>query len=91
MFDSINKKLRQFFTTSDGQIVIGQWPNWPLWLAIFFWVIQYLPVDQAQQISQWGMKFSLIYWAYLEIRYGVNSFRRLLGMIVMSWILISLV
>lgn len=84
-------RVRRFFTTKDGRLVIGQWPNWSLWLAIFFWMMQYLPVNQAQVVSLWGMRISLIYWAYLEIRFGVNGFRRLLGFIVLSWISIGLV
>ena len=75
-------KFSQFFKDSKGNIVIGQWPNWPLWLAFGFYVLTVLPVPQLDQIGTWGLPITLLYWSYLELTSGVNGFRRVLGLVV---------
>jgi hypothetical protein len=69
--------------------VIAQWPNWPLWLAILLYGLQFLPWTAFAQISFWGVFFVMLYWAYLEIRFGVNGWRRTLGVLVMIYLLYS--
>ena len=71
--------LRNFFTDTHGTVVIAQWPNWPLWGVIFFVLLQQIPNAELQALSTWAITLLLLYWSYLEIRYGVNYWRRTLG------------
>ncbi|QQS39256.1 hypothetical protein IPM62_01420 [Candidatus Woesebacteria bacterium] len=80
---TIAKNLRGIFTNKKGEIIIGQWPNTPLILAIGSYLIKYLPFSIAGQFSFWGVLISLTYWSYLEIFYGDNTFRRILGVVVL--------
>jgi hypothetical protein len=75
--------ILDFFKDKQGNFVIGQWPNKPLILALGLYVLRYIPNSLAQHISHWGVSIVLIYWAFLEITAGVNSWRRLLGLLVM--------
>jgi hypothetical protein len=75
--------MLDFFKDKQGNYVIGQWPNKPLLVALGLNALQYYPNTIAQNISHWGVSIVLIYWAYLEIASGVNSWRKLLGSIVM--------
>jgi len=76
------KSLSNFFKDNKGRVVIVQWPNTPLWIAIAFFVLTLLPFPITGQIGSWGLTISLLYWSYLEIIYGVNSWRKLLGLAV---------
>lgn len=77
-------QLKNFFKDKKGRVVVGQWPNWPLWLAIFFFILGFIPVVELRTISFWGLTISLTYWSYLEIFFGVNSWRRILGILVLG-------
>lgn len=77
--------LTSLFRTPSGQIVIAQWPNRPLWLAIGFWFLKHFPHPAIANLANIGLILSLTYWSYLEIRYGVNTWRRLLGTTVLLW------
>ncbi len=74
--------ITNFFKDSQGRVVIGQWPNYPLWIAIVSFFLSRLPVPILQPIGFWGLIISLLYWSYLEIVYGVNTWRRFLGLVV---------
>ena len=86
-----NKPI-DFFKDKHGKIVIAQRPNSPLigfllsWLLSIFW-----PQQQQQIIFLLNMlTFGFIFtWAWLEISDGVNYFRRLLGVIVLVFVLWS--
>lgn len=71
-----------FFKDSHGHTVIVQKPNLPIYIALGFYLIRYLPFEMSIVVSQWGVIVTLLYWAYLEIFYGVNVWRRILGVIV---------
>lgn len=75
--------LLNFFKDKQGKLVIGQLPNKPLLVALGLYVLRYFPNQTTQLISRWGVSIVLIYWAFLEITSGVNSWRRLLGVIVL--------
>ncbi len=81
----IGKILGSFFLDSKGNLVLIQFPNAPLWAAILFYCIRFIPIQNTRvlmQISSWGMFFTLMYWSYLEITSGVTGFRRVLGLLV---------
>ena len=71
-----------FFKDKKGKVVVAQWPNWPLWVALIFFLLKYFPHSIVQDVSFWGLILTLLYWSYLEIFFGVNLWRRLLGMLV---------
>ena len=78
----ISNFIQNFFKDKNGKVIITQSPNWPLWLAIFLWVIALLPISAIKLFSAWMLIPTMLYWSYLEIFKGDNSFRRLLGIIV---------
>ncbi len=78
-----------FFTDSHGNVVIGQWPNVPLygWLAATVLSFAMQQTALKADFSALGTAF-LFTWAYLELFQGVNYFRRLLGLVVLIAIII---
>jgi len=74
--------LSNFFKDNHGRIVILQWPNIPLWIAIICFFLHMVPLPFIRTISYWGMTVALLYWSYLEIISGVSPFRRFLGVII---------
>jgi len=88
--DPSNGGLLSIFKDHEGRIVIGQPPNPPLYVAAVFFVVRFLPFDAAGTISFFGFTFAMLYWSYLELFHGVNTFRRILGLLVGGFFLISL-
>ena len=76
------KALRWLFVDrASGRIVIGQWPNLPLWIFIAAWATDHilrLPDDAAFWLHLVA-DVALVVWAGDEIVRGVNPWRRLLG------------
>jgi hypothetical protein len=77
-------KLSQLFKDKQGKTVIVQWPNWPLWVALALFLLHYYPNTIVQNFSFWGLILTLFYWSYLEICFGVNTWRKILGILVLS-------
>ncbi len=77
------------FKTKDGKIVIGQRPNAPLIVAIIAYIGTLLPLS-ATITTLFGLIFfgSLFTWSWLEITQGVNVFRRILGVVVLSGLIL---
>lgn len=73
-----------------GNVVLWQNPNLPLWSWItttaFGYFIKRGYIAQVLDILALG---SLITWAYLEARSGVNFFRRFLGILVLVYLFIT--
>lgn len=83
--------IRGIFTTKDGKIVVGQFPNAPLILWAFFACISYIyPLSQLENEFQIISSFFLFVWAYLELAQGVNIFRRILGFIGILYIIFKI-
>jgi hypothetical protein len=76
------KFFSNFFKDHQGRIVIAQWPNSSLWIAIVCFLLTQLSVQILSDIGFWGLIISLLYWSYLEMTSGVNTWRRLLGLVV---------
>ncbi len=76
----------------QGRLVLGQQPNWIIiawavvWLSIRLWPGGNEPV--ALRLLSSGL---LLGWASLELLYGVNYFRRFLGLTVIVFQIIGLV
>lgn len=75
-------KIVNIFRDKKGKVVIAQKPNLPLWIAIFFFLIKFIPLWFLSVISFWGVTISLLYWSYLELTDGINLWRRFLGFTV---------
>lgn len=76
----LKRLLKNVFYDQDGKLVIVQAPNWSGALTIFFILVKWRSLAAITGL----------YWAYLEIRYGVNYFRRGLGAFVVVMILMQL-
>ena len=83
----LKKYIVNFFKDKNGKIVIAQFPNRPLFIAAFFYAIQFINNDLTMVIGKWGFFITLMYWAYLEIVSGVNSWRKFLGLSVAIWLI----
>lgn len=64
--------LKRIFYDKDGKLVLAQAPNWSGSLTIIFILLRWRGLAAITGL----------YWSYLEIRYGVNYFRRGLGLFV---------
>ncbi|MBB2961254.1 hypothetical protein [Methylobacterium sp. R2-1] len=81
----------------SGAVVIGQWPNWPLWIfaaaSALEWLLEAtMPGLPAPVFAGLGVValLSLTVWALDEIVRGVNPWRRCLGAAVLIGIVVSL-
>lgn len=83
----LNISFSNIFKDKSGRIVIAQKPNAPLLIAIAFYLLGFIPQETLQTISYWGVFITMLYWAYLEMTQGVNTWRKLLGIIVALYFL----
>ena len=74
--------MQNIFKTKQGDIVVAQWPNTPLWIAVVLYLVGLYPNQDLQLFSKVNMIPVLLYWSYLEIFKGDNTFRRILGLVV---------
>jgi len=81
--------VKDFFRDKKGELVIWQTPNTPLWIALGFWVLGFVPISQVESISKWGTSLALLYWSHLEIVSGDSPFRRVLGLIVFTSVVLQ--
>ncbi len=74
----------KIFKDKNGRIVLTQTPNLPLWAWIAAMALAYLfskgRTHSLFSVLAYGALFT---WSYLEIRNGVNYFRRFLGVMVL--------
>jgi hypothetical protein len=79
--------IYDFFKDEEGKVVIGQKPNIPLYVALLFYLLRFMPFSNFNLVSDWGFVLTMLYWSYLELFFGVNYFRKLLGLSVGSYFL----
>jgi hypothetical protein len=81
-------KRQRLFRDEEGHTAVWQWPNLPLWGWLGCRAVAFLlPAGHLKMgSSQLGTAF-LFTWAYLEITDGDSIFRRVLGVVVMTWII----
>jgi hypothetical protein len=72
--------LNKIFRDKQGKIVIIQFPNIPLavWIVGLL-LVKVLPSGGFSEFCRHISTLGLIVWGIIEILYGVNYFRRLLG------------
>jgi hypothetical protein len=69
----------------SGRIVVGQWPNLPLWL---FAATRLVAMLTEAPVRNWAWPLSeaaLLCWAGDELARGVNPWRRCLGAGILIW------
>jgi uncharacterized membrane protein len=67
-----------------------QKPNLPLAVAFVAWVLTHLlPYGQLNFAAALIFFGALFTWAWMEIFDGANTFRRVLGIVVMAFIIIN--
>ena len=80
-----------FFRDRNGAIVIAQFPNWPLLAVIAVSLLQLLGNELLNTYLPWVNRVLLLYWSYLEIRFGVNGFRKVLGLCVGGYTIVGII
>lgn len=86
----LKKIYRNIFFNKEGKLVIIQWPN----LSLFLWFItmiisNLLKEGEIKSIVSWISLVSIIIWSILEIIFGVNYFRRCLGLLILAMIIVT--
>lgn len=80
--------MQRFFRDSQGKIIIVQKPNLPLIVWFVSFVVARLPLHAMVLQLAGTISFGALFtWAWMEIFSGVNMWRRLLGSVVMAWLL----
>ncbi len=82
-----------FRDRTSGRVVIGQWPNPPLWLFGLLQAVAWI-AGEANAIGRWAAFASwiaLAVWAGDEVLRGVNPWRRCLGSAVLLGMVIRLI
>ena len=75
----------------SGRIVIGQWPNLPLWLFGITAILAALTTGSVGLWSDIASRIFLGWWAADELLRGVNPWRRCLGAGVLILLAVRLV
>lgn len=86
--------LRWWFEDrSTGRIVVAQFPNWPLWGIAVAWVVGRLAAEGSwvADLAAATTTGLWLFWGADELVRGVNPWRRLLGIGVITWQLARLI
>ncbi len=79
-------------TSATGRLVVGQWPNPPLWVFIVGAIGRRVFSSGAPHaVFAVVAAVALVAWALLEIAKGVNPFRRALGAVVLAVVLAGVI
>jgi len=73
-----------FADRETGRLVIGQFPNLPLWIFLAAVALRLLfrPSGDFDTALTVVANVALLWWAFWEVLRGVNPWRRLLGSMV---------
>ncbi len=87
-----------FRDRATGRIVIGQWPNLPLWLFGAASALGWIVAASGWPAPGWlsvglevAARVTLAWWALDELLRGVNPWRRVLGGAVLLFLLVRIV
>lgn len=74
-----------------GRLTLWQWPNIPLYGWAVFKILSMFVDASPLKDGLNGISTAFLFtWAYLEITQGVNYFRRVLGLVVMGFVVVGL-
>lgn len=81
---------RVLFQTKDGSYVYGQAPNVPILVWLVAAILARIPLlESIREPLQIIATVSLVVWAVLEVFFGVNVFRRMLGSVILFFIVFN--
>lgn len=87
---NIIRYIRSLFEDKDKNVVLAQKPNLPIISWVLFTLIAIVLPEGRPQLAVELIAFGSIFtWAWLELFQGVNTFRRILGAIVLIFIIFS--
>ena len=84
---------RFFRNPETGRVVVVQVPNLPLILFLVLRGIELLlsPHGTVNDVLHWGGTAALTWWAVDEVARGSSPFRRVLGALVLVYVVVSVV
>ena len=81
----------KFWHNDDGEVVIFQWPNaWLIGWAVLT-VLSLMTSGHLSDAFSWAGNISLVVWSQLEIWHGADYFRRLLGLAVFIYCVLTII
>lgn len=83
--------LKHFFHDAQGNLTIIQFPNLSAILTVIFVLLSWVTSSWPHTIFRLTAIATGLWWGYLELRYGANYFRRILGFIVAIILLKSII
>ncbi len=91
MNDLYKRTTSWLFKDENDKVVLAQFPNWQLAGAMVAWLVQFVISDGIfHDVARVIFIVFIIFWAYEEIAHGVNGFRRILGLGVLTMISLDL-
>lgn len=80
--------MHNIFKDAQGKTVIAQIPNLPLIVWFVGFIVTKIQIHpQVTQLAD-ALSFGALFtWAWMEIFSGVNVFRRMLGAVVLAFVL----
>lgn len=81
----------RFWRDDKGRIVIWQTPNIYLIAWAVLTVVSLFFNGTIATVFSWLGNIALLTWSILEITKGVNYFRRLLGLLVLVFVIMSVI
>lgn len=79
------------FKCKDGSYVVGQKPNFALFAWIFFLLLSATTQGEVSQYTRVLAHVFGLTWSLLEAIFGVNLFRRIIGVVFLLLILLSMI
>lgn len=82
---------RFFRNPETGRVVLAQVPNLPLVLFLVMRGLQLVlsPHGRVDAVLHWGGTAALVWWAGDEVLRGASPFRRVLGAVVLAYVLVA--
>jgi hypothetical protein len=82
--------LDKIFRDDEGNVVIAQTPNPPLWAWLAATILKLIPSNAYILSVLDSIAFGALFtWAWLELFSGVNYLRRAMGLIVIGILIVS--
>jgi hypothetical protein len=91
MQKSVENIWENIWKDKKGKIVIWQMPNIPLIIWAVATVVSLIVTGKSADVFQWIGDIALVVWSLLEIIKGVNYFRRILGLVVFVFSVLSII
>lgn len=84
-----SKIFKQLFCDKHGRPAIIQWPNPPLWTWIIASALGYVIHGRWHFVVSVLGSLALAVWAFIELARGASLFRKVLGGVVLLYLLVT--